>query len=63
METQRSWELSTVHLSLPPGVPERAGEDLRGIFVPFSIFTATVLQVEDLSMPKADASTTFPKAP
>lgn len=32
-------------------------------YVPLSIFTATVLQVEDLSMPKADASTTFPKAP
>lgn len=31
--------------------------------LPFSIFTATVLQVEILSMPNADASTTFPNAP
>ena len=31
--------------------------------LPFSILTATVLQVESLSIPKADASTTFPKAP
>ena len=31
--------------------------------LPFSILTATVLQVESLSMPKAEASTTFPKAP
>jgi len=31
--------------------------------LPFSIFTATVLQVEILSMPNAEASTTFPNAP
>lgn len=31
--------------------------------LPFSILTATVLQVESLSIPKAEASTTFPKAP
>lgn len=31
--------------------------------LPFSIFTATVLQVDSLSIPKAEASTTFPKAP
>lgn len=31
--------------------------------LPLSILTATVLQVESLSIPKAEASTTFPKAP
>lgn len=32
-------------------------------FPPFNILTATVLQVESLSIPKAEASTTFPNAP
>lgn len=31
--------------------------------LPFSILTATVLHVESLSIPKAEASTTFPNAP
>lgn len=31
--------------------------------IPFSIFTATVSQLLPLLMPKAEASTTFPKAP
>lgn len=31
--------------------------------LPFSILTATVLHVDILSIPKAEASTTFPKAP
>lgn len=31
--------------------------------LPLSILTATVLHVESLSIPKAEASTTFPKAP
>lgn len=33
------------------------------VILPFSIFTATVLHVDSLSIPKAEASTTFPKAP
>lgn len=38
---------------------------VNGVFdiLPFNILTATVLQVESLSIPKAEASTTFPKAP
>lgn len=31
--------------------------------IPFSIFTATILHVGDFLIPKADACTTFPKAP
>ena len=54
-----SWELET---SLPTGSLSSLVRISEG-YVPLSIFTATVLQVEDLSMPKADASTTFPKAP
>lgn len=62
MNLGRVWELRTGNL-IDHRFPEESGENLRGMYVPLSIFTATVLQVEDLSMPKADASTTFPKAP
>lgn len=54
-----SWELET----LLPTCSLRSLLSISEGYVPLSIFTATVLQVEDLSMPKADASTTFPKAP
>lgn len=39
--------------------------DIWSVFqiLPFSILTATVLHVDILSIPKAEASTTFPKAP
>lgn len=50
--------------AVPPGVPDTPPPSTREPrTAPFSIFTATVSQLLPLLMPKAEASTTFPKAP
>lgn len=53
-------------IAAPPRVPDplRGAQPFLPVNpIPFSIFTATVSQLLPLLMPKAEASTTFPKAP
>lgn len=70
----RGWDCSSVfllalaspsHPESPSSHPESPPRKslLPASPAPFSIFTATVSQLLPLLMPKAEASTTFPKAP